>query len=131
MNLHKLCTALNGVRKMKIITCTAGFIYKCCAKLSRTSRLRVQYAAQISSGGAHVTPGGLERQVRITSIATCAVVLSAPAALIGVAIQPGLPTWARATGAVLVCALAYAALTSDTAKILAIYETQQARGDLS
>lgn len=116
---------------MRAITLFSGAIYRAFSRFPRVSRLKSRYVNQIEVGGANISPSWMTRQIHVTSIATCAVVLSAPAALIAVAIQPGLPAWARATGAVLICALAYAALSCDTAKILAIYETQQGRGDQS
>lgn len=116
---------------MRAVTLLASAVYRASSRFPRVSRLKSRYVNQIEVGGANISPSWMTRQIHVTSIATCAVVLSAPAALICVAIEPGLPSWARVTGAVLICALAYSALTSDTAKILAIYETQHERGDLS
>lgn len=116
---------------MRAITLFAGAIYRALSRFPRVSRLKSRYVNQIAVGGANISPSWMTRQIHVTSIATCAVVLSAPSALIAIAIQPGLPILARSIGAIFVLALSFAALSSDTAKILAIYEHQMRRGDLS
>lgn len=96
---------------MDAINFLAGHIYKTLAESSRVSRQKPRYAGQISAGGAHITAGWLERQLRLTSLATSAV-----------AITPDLTAASRLVGAALVTVFSYLLLAADTAKVLAIRE---------
>lgn len=107
---------------MDAINFLAGRIYKILAKTSRVSRQKPRYAEQISAGGAHITVDWLERQVRLTSLATSAVAIAAPAALLSIIITPDLTDASRVIGAALVTAFSYLLLAADTAKVLAIRE---------
>ena len=75
---------------MDAINFLAGHIYKTLAESSRVSRQKARYAGQISAGGAHITAAWLERQLRLTSLATSAVAIAAPAALLSITITPDL-----------------------------------------
>lgn len=110
---------------MHVINKWAGAIYRACSNIPSVSRLKARHAKQIEAGGTHISANWLSRQLQITSISTFAVALSAPLALLGVAIQPGLPFWARLFGALLVFALTFVVAVSDTAKVLAIREHLQ------
>lgn len=107
---------------MNAIKFLAGHIYKNLAKSSRVSRQKARYAHQISAGGAHITASWLERQVRITSLASCAVAIAAPAALLSITISPDLTAASRVVGAALVSAFSYLLLTADAGKVEAIRE---------
>lgn len=108
---------------MHAIYIFAGAIYRACSPLPRVSRLRMRYTSLIESGSAHITHDWLRRQLRLTSIATCAVAIAAPCALLAtIILTPDLTVAARLIGAALVVAFSYQLITADCAKVLSIRE---------
>lgn len=107
---------------MNAINLLASHIYITLANSSRVSRQKARYAQQISAGGAHIPVDWLERQLRLTSLATSAVAIAAPAALLSITITADLTAASRVVGAALVSAFSYLLLVADTAKVLAIRE---------
>jgi hypothetical protein len=62
------------------------------------------------------------RQLRVTAMATCAVAMAAPCALLATTLTQDLTVASRLIGAALVIAFSYQLITADCAKASAIRE---------
>lgn len=112
---------------MNAINLLASHIYITLANSSRVSRQKARYAQQIRAGGAHITVDWLERQLRLTSLATSAVAIAAPFALLATILATDLTAGSRVIGAALVTVFSYLLIVADTAKALAIREHMESQ----